>query len=263
MERLQKILAEAGVASRREAERMIVNGRVRVNGELVRELGTKADAAKDAITVDGKPVKSAEKKVYLAFHKPVNVMVTRKDPEGRPTVFDYLKEIPERVNYVGRLDFDSEGLLLLTNDGELLARLTHPRYEVPKTYHVKVVGRVTKESLAKIAKGVDTGDFVSQPSQARVYKENPNNTWVEIILKEGKNREVRRIFEALGHKTMRLIRMAVGPVTLSDLLPGRWRALTRKEIEALEASASGPESKTRNPVSHSPSASSARSKSSS
>jgi 23S rRNA pseudouridine2605 synthase len=234
MERLQKILAEAGVASRREAERMIVNGRVRVNGELARELGTKADASKDAITVDGKPIRTAEKKVYLAFHKPVNVMVTRKDPEGRPTVFDYLKEIPERVNYVGRLDFDSEGLLLLTNDGELLARLTHPRYEVPKTYHVKVVGRVAKESLAKIAKGVDTGDFVSQPSQARIYKENPNNTWVEVILKEGKNREVRRIFEALGHKTMRLIRMAVGPVTLSDLPAGRWRHLLPKEISLLE-----------------------------
>jgi len=235
-ERLQKILAEAGVASRREAERMIVNGRVRVNGALIRELGTKADAAKDQITVDGKPIKTAEKKVYLAFHKPVNVMVTRKDPEGRPTVFDYLKEIPERVNYVGRLDFDSEGLILLTNDGELLARLTHPRYEVPKTYHVKVVGRVTKESLAKIAKGVNVGAFVAQPSKARVYKENPNNTWVEVILKEGKNREVRRIFEALGHKTMRLIRMAVGPVRLNDLPAGRWRALDRKEIQALSES---------------------------
>lgn len=240
-ERLQKVLAEAGVASRREAERMIVNGRVRVNGELVRELGTKADGATDKITVDGKPVKSAEKKVYLAFHKPVNVMVTRKDPEDRPTVFDYLKEIKERVNYVGRLDFDSEGLLLLTNDGELLARLTHPRYEVPKTYHVKVVGRVTKQSLEKIAKGVDVGEFVSQPSKARIYKENPNNTWVEVILKEGKNREVRRIFEALGHKTMRLIRMAVGSVMLNDLQPGRWRMLSPTEIKQLtQASASTP-----------------------
>lgn len=236
-ERLQKILAEAGVASRREAERMIVNGRVRVNGELVRELGTKADAEKDKITVDGKPIKSPEKKIYLAFHKPVNVMVTRKDPEGRPTVFDYLKAIPERVNYVGRLDFDSEGLLLLTNDGDLLAKLTHPRYEVPKTYHIKVVGRVTKESIARIAKGVDVGEFVSQPSKARIYKENPNNTWVEIILKEGKNREARRIFEALGHKTMRLIRMAVGPVTLNDLPAGRWRELSRAEVKALSDSA--------------------------
>lgn len=240
-QRLQKILAEAGVASRREAERMIVNGRIRVNGELVRELGTKADPAKDKITFDGKPLKMAEKKVYIAFHKPVNVMVTRKDPEDRPTVFDYLKEIPERVNYVGRLDFDSEGLLLFTNDGDLLARLTHPRYEVPKTYHVKVVGRVTKESLAKIAKGVDVGEFVSQPAKTRIYKENPNNTWVEVILKEGKNREVRRIFETLGHKTMRLIRMAVGPVMLNDLPAGRWRMLTPVEIKQLtQASVSNP-----------------------
>jgi 23S rRNA pseudouridine2605 synthase len=254
-ERLQKILAEAGVASRREAERMIVNGRVRVNGRLVRELGSKADAAKDAITVDGKPLKAAEGKIYLAFHKPVNVMVTRKDPEGRPTVFDYLKEIPARVNYVGRLDFDSEGLLLLTNDGELLARLTHPRYEVPKTYHVKVVGRVTKETLAMIARGVDVGDFVAQPSQARLFKENPNNTWIEIVLKEGKNREVRRIFEALGHETLRLVRVAVGPVTLSGLPTGRWRALNRKEVEALWASAAAPGSKPRSPASRNPTAS--------
>jgi len=240
-ERIQKILAEAGVASRREAERMIVNGRIRVNGELIRELGSKADAAKDKITVDGKPIRSAEKKIYLAFHKPVNVMVTRKDPEDRPTVFDYLKEIPERVNYVGRLDFDSEGLLLLTNDGDLLARLTHPRYEVPKTYHVKVVGRVSPASLTRIAKGVDVGEFVSQPSTARITKENPNNTWIEIVLKEGKNREVRKIFETLGHKTMRLIRVAVGSVKLGDLPAGRWRLLTPKEVQHLtQASVSVP-----------------------
>lgn len=240
-ERIQKILAEAGVASRREAERMIVNGRIRVNGELIRELGSKADAAKDRITVDGKPIRSAEKKIYLAFHKPVNVMVTRKDPEDRPTVFDYLKDIPERVNYVGRLDFDSEGLLLLTNDGDLLARLTHPRYEVPKTYHVKVVGRVSPASLTRIAKGVDVGEFVSQPSTARITKENPNNTWIEIVLKEGKNREVRKIFETLGHKTMRLIRVAVGSVKLGDLPAGRWRLLTPKEVQHLtQASLSVP-----------------------
>lgn len=254
-ERLQKILAEAGVASRREAERMIVNGRVRVNGVLVRELGTKADAAKDEITVDGKPLRAAQKKIYLAFHKPVNVMVTRKDPEGRPTVFDYLKGISERVNYVGRLDFDSEGLLLLTNDGELLARLTHPRYEVPKTYHVKIAGRVAPESLLRISQGLDVGDFVAQPSRARILKENPHNSWVEIVLREGRNREVRKIFEALGHKTLRLIRVAVGPVKLSELAAGRWRELSRKEIAALAASAAAPGSKTRSPSSRTPSAS--------
>jgi pseudouridine synthase len=236
VERLQKILAGAGIASRREAERMIVNGRVRVNGEIARELGTKADPEKDAITVDGRPIKTVERKIYIAFHKPVNVMVTRRDPEGRPTVFDYLKEIPERVNYVGRLDFDSEGLLLLTNDGDLLARLTHPRYEVPKAYHAKVAGRVEKETLAKIGRGVDVGDFVSRPSQARILKENLRNTWVEIVLKEGRNREVRRIFEALGHKTLRLVRVAVGPVRLNDLPAGRWRVLDRKEVRALSGS---------------------------
>ena len=236
-ERLQKILSEAGVASRREAERMIVNGRVRVNGALVRELGTKADATKDAITVDGKPVKKVEKKITIAFHKPVNVMVTRKDPEDRPTVFDYLKDVSVRVNYVGRLDFDSEGLLLLTNDGDLLARLTHPRHEVPKVYEAKVAGRVAPADLKKIADGLDVGDFVAQPAQARILKENPYNTWVEVTLREGKNRQVRRMFDALSHETLRLIRVAVGPVKLADLPKGRWRELNRAEVKALVDSA--------------------------
>jgi 23S rRNA pseudouridine2605 synthase len=236
-ERLQKILAEAGVASRREAERMIVNGRIRVNGEIARELGTKADAEKDKITVDGKPIRSAEKKIYIAFHKPVNVMVTRKDPQDRPTVFDYLKEVPARVNYVGRLDFDSEGLLLLTNDGELLARLTHPRHEVPKVYEAKVAGRVTAEDLRKMSEGLDVGDFMAQPAQARILKQNPHNTWVEITLREGKNRQVRRMFEALGHETLRLVRVAVGPIRLSELPKGRWRELSRLEAQALSDSA--------------------------
>ena len=236
-ERLQKILSEAGVASRREAERMIVNGRVRVNGALVRQLGTKADATKDAITVDGKPVKKVEKKITIAFHKPVNVMVTRKDPEDRPTVFDYLKDVSVRVNYVGRLDFDSEGLLLLTNDGDLLARLKHPRHEVPKVYEAKVAGRVAPADLKKIADGLDVGDFVAQPAQARILKENPYNTWVEVTLREGKNRQVRRMFDALSHETLRLIRVAVGPVKLADLPKGRWRELNRAEVKALVDSA--------------------------
>lgn len=237
-ERLQKILSEAGVASRREAERMIVNGRVRVNGTLVRELGTKADASKDEITVDGRPIKKAEKKVYLAFHKPENIMVTRKDPEGRPTVFDYLKEVPQRVNYVGRLDFDSEGLLLLTNDGELLARLTHPRHEVAKVYQAKITGRISPESLKRLREGVDIGEYVTQKCEAKVFKQNPNNTWVEIVLREGKNRQVRRMLQALGHETLRLVRVAVGPVKLNDLPKGRWRELSRQEVKGLWESAS-------------------------
>ncbi|SRR5579885_3515787 len=236
-ERLQKILAEAGVASRREAERMIVNGRIRVNGELVRELGTKADGAKDKITVDGKPIRSAEKKIYIAFHKPVNVMVTRKDPEHRPTVFDYLKDVPARVNYVGRLDFDSEGLLLLTNDGDLLAKLTHPRHEVPKVYQAKITGLISPETLKQLREGVDIGEYVTQKCEAKIFKQNPHNTWIEVVLREGKNRQVRRMLHALGHETLRLVRVAVGPVKLGDLPKGRWRELSRDEVKRLSDSA--------------------------
>ncbi len=239
--RLQKILSEAGIASRRTAETMIVNGRVRVNGLLVRELGTKADPEKDTITVDGRPIKIREGKVYLAFHKPMNVMVTRKDPEGRPTVFDYLKDVKERVNPVGRLDFDSEGLVLLTNDGELLARLTHPRHEVPKVYQVKVSGRLGPDELKKLSGGIDIGEYVTRPCAAKILKENPHNTWVEIVLKEGKNRQVRRMIEALGnrHEVLRLVRAAIGPIRLNDLPKGRWRHLTGAETAALLGLKSG------------------------
>ncbi len=240
-QRLQKILAQAGIASRREAEQMILAGRVSINGTVVRELGTKSNPALETIAVDGKPIHGAEQKVYVAFNKPVHVMVTRYDPEDRPTVFDYLKEIPERINYVGRLDFDSEGLLLFTNDGDLLARLTHPRYEVPKTYHAKVQGRITQQTIDRIARGVDVGDFTAQPSEVKILKENPNNTWVEIILKEGKNREVRRIFETLGFNTLRLVRVSVGAISLGELPAGRWRSLSAEEVKMItESSASDP-----------------------
>lgn len=213
-----------------------------MNGVLIRELGTKADPEKDTITVDGRPIKIREEKVYLAFHKPVNVMVTRKDPEGRPTVFDYLKDVKERVNPVGRLDFDSEGLVLLTNDGELLARLTHPRHEVPKVYQVKVSGRLSPDELEKLSDGIDIGGYVTRPCVAKVLKENPHNTWIEIVLKEGKNRQVRRMIEALGnrHDVLRLVRAAVGPIRLNDLPKGRWRKLTDREVQQLtQASSSG------------------------
>jgi len=232
LERLQKILSEAGVASRREAERMIVNGRVRVNGILVRELGSKADAGTDKITVDGKPVTTKPRLVYYAFHKPMNVMVTRKDPEDRPTVFDYLKDIKERVNTVGRLDFDSEGLLLLMNDGDLLAKLTHPRHEVPKVYHVKVAGNIGQDELKRLSEGVDIGGYVTQRCEAKLLKENPHNTWIAITIREGKNRQIRRMIEALGnrHEVLRLVRFAIGPIELGDLEKGRWRALTPKEL---------------------------------
>lgn len=232
--RLQKILSEAGIASRREAEAMILAGRVQVNGRPVAQLGTKADPERDKVTVDGRPVTIPKKKVYTLFHKPVNVMVTRHDPQGRPTIYDYLKGVGERVNPVGRLDFDSEGLILLTNDGELHAKLTHPRHEIPKIYQVKISGRLSPDALKRLKEGIDIGGYVTQPCAAKVFKENPHNCWIEIQLTEGKNRQVRRTIEALGHKVLRLVRIGIGPFRLEGLKKGEWRPLTRFEIAAIQ-----------------------------
>lgn len=241
LERLQKILSEAGVASRREAEKIILAGRVCVNGQVITQLGSKADPDRDKITFDGKRVKIPEKKVYYLFHKPMNVMVTRHDPEGRPTIYDYLKGIKERVNPVGRLDFDSEGLILLTNDGDLLARLTHPRHEISKIYQARIAGHLRPDELEKLRQGIKIRDesgasYVTQPCEVREIKKNPNNVWVEIVLKEGKNRQVRRMIEALGrgHQVLRLVRVGIGPLRLGELGKGWWRNLTENEIHQLK-----------------------------
>lgn len=209
---------------------MVVAGRVRVNDAVVTRLGSCADPARDRIAVDGKRIALPSGKAYYLFHKPVNVMVTRRDPQGRPTIYDYLRGIPERVNPVGRLDFDSEGLLLLTNDGDLHARLTHPRHEVPKRYRVKVSRPLTPGDLERLRKGVDIGGYVTRPAIAKVIKENPRNAWLEIILTEGKNRQVRRMIEVLGHRVLRLVRVGIGPLEMGDLKKGEWRRVTPREI---------------------------------
>lgn len=234
-ERLQKILAAAGIASRREAEKLILAGRVRINDVVVTKLGTQADRGRDKITVDGRSVTFTEKKAYYLFHKPENVMVTRCDPQGRPTIYDYLKGIGERVNSVGRLDFDSEGLVLLTNDGDLHARLTHPRHEIPKVYHVKISEHLTEAELQRLGEGIDIGGYVTQSCKAKVFKKNPHNSWLEITLKEGKNRQVRRMIEALGHKVLRLVRVGIGRLRLGELKKGEWRPLSAGEIFELRA----------------------------
>jgi 23S rRNA pseudouridine2605 synthase len=234
VERLQKILAQAGVASRRSAEALIRAGRVSVNGAIVTELGTKADAAKDEVLLDGERLRSPRARV-LAFHKPPGVVTTLSDPEGRPTIRSYLPGNFDRVFPVGRLDFHSSGLLLLTNDGELAGRLLHPGYRVPRTYRVKVRGHPDAAALGRLRRGVKLDDGVSGPAQVDVETLLPAKAWLRITLREGRRREIRRMCEAVGHLVDRLVRVRFGPIELGRLEPGKWRPLGEREIESLRA----------------------------
>jgi 23S rRNA pseudouridine2605 synthase len=233
-ERLQKVLAHAGVASRRAAEELIVAGRVSVNGQVVVELGRRVTDA-DRIEVDGKPLAPSERLVYLALNKPVGYVSTARDPEGRPTVLDLVRS-DERLYPVGRLDWDSEGLLLLTNDGALTHRLTHPRYGVEKEYHVLVAGYPSGGTLERLAEGVRLEDGPTAPALVRRLRQDKLGVWLTITIHEGRNRQVRRMFEAVGHPAKRLIRARVGPVELGGLPTGRSRELLPAEVAALRRS---------------------------
>jgi 23S rRNA pseudouridine2605 synthase len=230
--RLQRALARAGVRSRRAAEGLITDGRVRVNGRVA-ALGSSADPATDRITVDGKPVGVA-REAWIALHKPVGHVVTRRDAEGRPTVFDLLPRVPG-LTYVGRLDAMTGGLLLLTTDGTAVHHLTHPRYEVEKTYRVRVHGRPTAEIRAALGGPVPVDGRPVALRRAIVRPADGGRTDIQVILTEGRNRIVRRMCEVLGLKVERLTRLAHGPVRLGRLAPGAWRRLTPREIAALRA----------------------------
>jgi pseudouridine synthase len=236
MERLQKILARAGLASRREAERWIVEGRVTVNGSVIRKLGSQADPAKDSIKVDGKRIKPAAAPLYYALHKPPGVITTLNDPEHRPDLTPYLARLGEkrRLFPVGRLDYNTTGLLLLTNDGDFALRLTHPRFGVKKLYRAKLSACPTNEDLARLRKGISLEDGMSAPARARVIEKLRKNAWVEIEVQEGRKREVRRIFEALGFFVEKLVRIRVGSVSLGALPPGELRPLSRSEVASLK-----------------------------
>lgn len=236
MERLQKILARAGLASRREAERWIVEGRVTVNGSVIRKLGSQADPAKDSIKVDGKRIKPAAAPLYYALHKPPGVITTLNDPEHRPDLTPYLARLGEkrRLFPVGRLDYNTTGLLLLTNDGDFALRLTHPRFGVKKLYRAKLSACPTNEDLARLRKGIGLEDGMSAPARARVIEKLTKNAWVEIEVQEGRKREVRRIFEALGFFVEKLVRIRVGSVSLGALPPGELRPLSRSEVASLK-----------------------------
>jgi 23S rRNA pseudouridine2605 synthase len=230
-ERLQKILSRSGVASRRAAERLMAEGRVTVNGETVRELGTKADLATDDVRVDGVRVKAPRESVYLVLNKPKGVVTTRRDPEGRQTVMDLVPPVAGLFP-VGRLDVTTEGLILLTNDGDFAERVAHPRYEVPRIYHAKVRGAPAPETLARLRRGVYVEGEKLAVDQARVL-EAGNNSWLELRLHEGKHHEVRRLLEAVGHPVSKLKRVGLGPLSVRGLDPGEFRSLTPGEIEAL------------------------------
>ncbi len=242
-ERLQKIIAAAGIASRRKAEELITQGRVSVNGHTVTELGSKADLAADHIKVDGKLLRGAERHVYLLLNKPKGYVTTVSDPEGRPTVMDLVKNVHARIYPVGRLDWSSEGLLLLTNDGDLASKLTHASSHVPKTYLVKIAGRATAEDIEKLRRGIRIGakpgarrleQIFTAPAQIRLTKD-AENPWYEVTLIEGKNRQIRRMFEEVGHHVEKIKRVRYGPLTL-DVEPGQVRELHPREVSALRKS---------------------------
>jgi len=232
-ERLQKILAAAGLASRRGCEEIILDGRVTVNGRRVHTLPVLVDPEADEITVDGRPLK-VDRKVYFLLHKPRGVHCTNYDPDGRPRAVDLLGGVRERVFPVGRLDAETTGLLLMTNDGELAEQLTHPRHGVPKTYRAHVNGQVTEEQLADLRKGVWLAEGKTRVSEASIIHAARDQSVVEITLREGRNREVRRVLARIGHAVRKLIRIRIGPLSLRGLGPGEFRPLTSAEVNLLK-----------------------------
>ena len=239
--RLNKILAQAGLTSRRGADQLVLDGRVAVNGVVTREPGTVADPVEDAITLDGQPLPAAEALHYLMLHKPPGVVSTVRDPQGRPVVTDLLPpHVRARVYPVGRLDADVEGLLLLTNDGTLTHRLLHPRYELPRVYEAEVAGQVGAEDLPRWRHGVTLDDGPATPRGAELLRSGAATSVLRLTFTEGRKHEVKRYCEALGHRVLRLRRIAFGPVALGALAAGACRVLTAREIAALRAVGTAP-----------------------
>jgi len=232
-ERLQKILSKAGIASRRKAERLIQEGRVQVNGTVVTQLDFKADPSRDHIRVDGKRIKRLEPRVYIAVNKPRGVLCTRADPLDRPIVTDLLKGAKCHPYPVGRLDADSEGLVILTTDGDFFHRTAHPRHHTPRTYLVKVKGMPDVRDVQLLKRGVKLRDGMTHPADVDLIKALKANSWWKVVVTEGRNRLVRRMFEKTGHPVLRLRRVKYGSVKLGDLKPGQYRYLNREEVDSL------------------------------
>jgi 23S rRNA pseudouridine2605 synthase len=231
--RLQKIIAQAGIASRRTAETLIREGHVWLNGRIVTQLGTKADPDIDEIRVDGKRIAPEPRNIYIMLHKPRGYITTLRDPEGRPIVTELVSSISERIFPVGRLDYDSEGLLLLTNDGAFSQRVLHPSFAVPRSYRVKIAGHITDEQWRALANGLDLADGPFQPVSISLEKSNKKSSWLNVILVQGRTREIRRAFHTLGHRVSRLIRIGYGNLELGTLPIEKWRYLTNDEVRNL------------------------------
>jgi 23S rRNA pseudouridine2605 synthase len=235
-ERLQKIISRAGITSRRQAEVLIREGRVKVNGLVERELGAKADPDRDEVSVDGKRILVLPEQVYFMLHKPEGFVTTTRDPEGRPTVMHLMKRIKTRIYPVGRLDFATSGLLLLTSDGELTRFLTHPSSRTPKTYQVKVEGRISPTKIEELKRGPEIGGRPLSPSRVSFirFSRSGRHSWLIMTITEGRTRQIRRMCEAVGHQALKLKRIELGPLNLGDLAPGEYRPLTDREIGALK-----------------------------
>jgi len=232
-ERIQKVLSRAGVASRRKAEELITAGRVTVNGKKVTELGTKVDSGQDEVRVDGALVADIAERVYYVLFKPSGCVTTLSDPEGRATVAGYLRGVTERVYPVGRLDYDAEGALILTNDGELAHRLMHPRFGAKRTYLAKVKGEPNEGVLAKLREGVRLEDGLAKPLEAERVQRADKNTWIRLVVNEGRPHLVKRLCEAVGHPVVRLYRASYAGVTVEGMMAGELRELTRAEVHEL------------------------------
>ena len=233
--RLNKYIAQAGICSRRKADQLIANGNVKINGGVVTEMGAQVEEG-DKVVVNGKPVDAAgAKKVYVVVNKPLGYVTTMEDDKERATVADLVSDIPERLFPVGRLDYNTTGLLIMTNDGDLTYSLTHPKHQVSKTYVATVSGIISYARLNKLRKGVDIGGFVTSPAFVKVIKQNPRSAVVEIKIREGKNRQVRKMFAAVGNRVQTLERTAIGDLRLGRLKEGHYRKLTRQEIDYLKS----------------------------
>ncbi len=231
--RIQKLMSQSGIASRRKCEEFIKAGRVTVNGKKVTELGSKANPESDQIELDGQPIIIQSKKIYLILNKPIGYLTTISDPQNRPNIITLLEGLEQRVFPVGRLDFKSEGLLILTNDGDLSQRLTHPKHKIEKEYLIWCQGKVNKKDEQKLAHGIKLDGKLTLPAQVKIIDRHLNETLISLTIKEGRKRQIRRMMEIISHPVKRLVRVRIGPIKLGRLKPGHWRHLKPNEVSAL------------------------------